>query len=175
MDNLNEIGILFFLTVATCWAVLIPAKVWAYRRGDSWMRRVTMMSIGLGIGLIALWLDGWIPNLPTSDTASSHGITPVSFSSDIGHIGLSNVFGYLGYFALAFFALRWWKLADRRRAHRFSLAPVLAACFWGFVLVLIWDPMGTVVLTTAAAIIQLVSPWDQPPPPVARRVRLRYA
>jgi hypothetical protein len=85
--------------------------------------------------------------------------------------------GQLSYFALAFFALRWWKLADRRRTHRFSFAPILAAAFWGFILLPVfpfpWH--GWWVLTTAAAIVQLVSPWDQPPPPIARRMRLRYA
>ncbi|HEV3118168.1 MAG TPA: hypothetical protein VGY58_14045, partial [Gemmataceae bacterium] len=90
---------------------------------------------------------------------------------------LPNAAGYLSYFALAFFALRWWKLAERRRPHRFSFAPVLAAGFWGLALLLVWqDPWrGTLVLTNTAAIVQLVSPWEQPPPAVARRVRLRYA
>jgi hypothetical protein len=177
MERLNDIGVLFFLTVATCWAVIIPAKFWGQRRGDSWMRRVIMMGVGLCVGLCALWLDGWIPNLPTSEIPPNNhatAIVPASFSIENG---LPNVFGYLSYFALAFFALRWWKLADRRRAHRFSFAPVLAAGFWGVALLLVWqDPWrGTLVLTTAAGIIQLVSPWDQPPPPVARRMRLRYA
>ena len=27
---------------------------------------------------------------------------------------------YLAYFGLAFFLVRWWKMADRRRRHRFS-------------------------------------------------------
>ena len=30
-------------------------------------------------------------------------------------------------------------------------------------------------LVLASAIVQLASPWQQPPPPVARRLRLRYA
>src|SRR5262249_8398180 len=71
MERLNDIGVLFFLTVATCWAVIIPAKFWGQRRGDSWMRRVIMMGVGLCIGLTALYLDGWIPNLPTSEIPSS--------------------------------------------------------------------------------------------------------
>jgi len=91
-----------------------------------------------------------------------------------GHFNLA---GHLAYYALALFVLRWWKLADRRRAHRFSFAPILAAGFWGLVLLLVWQEpwRGTLVLTTAAAIVQLVSPWEQPPPPVTRRMRLRYA
>jgi hypothetical protein len=193
MESINEIGIFFFLTLITCWAVLIPAKIWGYRRGDSWIRRLIMMLIGLSVGASGLWLDGWIPELPTNEPPleTSTWVRPrdrtvetggrVPFVSEMPTMpGLPNAAGYLCYFALAFFALRWWKLADRRRAHRFSFAPLLAAAFWGLALILVWHDKetlwrGTLVLTTAAGIIQLVSPWEQPPPPLARRMRLRYA
>jgi hypothetical protein len=172
-----DTGAEFLLTVATCWAVLIPAKFWTNYRGDSWRRRLFMMGLGIMVGLAALWLNDWVPPLPLrggETIPSAAAMTPLHFPGDAE---LPNAAGCLGYFALAFFALRWWKLADRRRPHRFSLAPILAAGFWGLILLLIWhDPWrGTLVLTTASAIVQLVSPWEQPPPPLARRVRLRYA
>ena len=167
----------YFLTVATCWAVLVPAKFWSGRRGDSWGRRIIMMGIGVGVGLAAIWLDGW--RMPPPMDGFSEDLVPVvripwDLPFEVAH---SNLAGDLAYFALAFFVLRWWKLAERRRAHRFSFAPVLAAGFWGLVLLLVWQEpwRGTLVLTTSAAIIQLVSPWEQPPPPLARRVRLRCA
>ncbi|HEV3080848.1 MAG TPA: serine/threonine-protein kinase [Gemmataceae bacterium] len=174
----TAIGQEFFLTVAACWVVLVPAKLWGSQRGDGWSRRVVMMVLGMCIGLGALWLDGWSPFLPgsgeivTAAAPAQNGRIVSSLSN-----ALPNAAGYLSYFALAFFALRWWKLAERRRPHRFSFAPVLAAGFWGLALLLVWqDPWrGTLVLTNAAAIVQLVSPWEQPPPAVARRVRLRYA
>jgi hypothetical protein len=61
---------------------------------------------------------------------------------------------------------------------RFSFAPVLAAAFWGLVLLLLagvqlWYGAG--VLMLSAAVVQLVSPWEPPPPPPPRRMRLRYA
>jgi serine/threonine protein kinase len=167
----------YFLTVATCWAVLVPAKFWNNRRGDSWGRRIIMMGIGVGVGLAAIWLDGW--RMPPPLDGISEDLVPVvkipwNLPFEVAH---SNLAGDLAYFALAFFVLRWWKLADRRRAHRFSFAPILAAGFWGLVLLLVWQEpwRGTLVLTTSAAIIQLVSPWEQPPPPLARRMRLRCA
>src|SRR5260370_16936603 len=62
----TAIGEEFFLTVAACWVVLVPAKLWGSQRGDGWSRRVVMMVLGMCIGLGALWLDGWSPFLPGS-------------------------------------------------------------------------------------------------------------
>jgi hypothetical protein len=161
------IGSSFYLTVAACWAVLIPAKFWADKRGDSGGRRVIMMVLGLALGLGSLWLDDALPTNPGSMVSPG--------------VDFSGVAQQLSYFALAFFVLRWWKLAERRRSARFSIAPMLAAGFWGLLLLLIWhDPSsapwrGALTLTTTAAIVQLVSPWEQPPPPVTRRMRLRCA
>src|SRR5438128_1927226 len=64
MRDVNEIGPLFFLTVAVCWAILLPAKIWTERKGDSWARRLVLMSMGLVIGLGALWMEGWVPRSP---------------------------------------------------------------------------------------------------------------
>jgi hypothetical protein len=174
----NEIGQVFFLTVATCWAVLVPAKLWTHHRGDAWSRRIIMMVLGLAIGFGSLWLEGWVPKGPAVEFTSNSQSAETGTLAPIRTAGREfQVAGHLAYFALAFFALRWWKLADRRRAHRFSFAPVIAAAFWGVVLLpILWEPWATTwVLTVAAGIVQLVSPWEQPPPPVARRMRLRYA
>jgi hypothetical protein len=173
----SNVGQEFFLTVAACWAVLIPAKFWTNHRGDAWVRRLAMMVLGIGIGFTSVWLEGWSPRFPASGTLYAAAPGPHSPLGSHLDASIPNLAGHLSYFALAFFALRWWKLADRRRAHRFSFAPILAAGFWGLALLLVWqDPWrGTLVLTTAAAIVQLVSPWEQPPPPVNRRMRLRYA
>jgi hypothetical protein len=172
-----EVIQVFFLTVATCWTVLVPAKLWANYRGDSGSRRIVMMILGLMVGLGALWLDGWSPPVAAGEMARADGFPAGGSPQDLTRATVKSVAGHLSYFALAFFALRWWKLADRRRTHRFSFAPVLAAAFWSGILLIVWsDPWrGTLVITAAAAIVQLVSPWDQPPPPVARRLRLRYA
>jgi hypothetical protein len=174
----NDVLQEFFLTVATCWAVLVPAKVWNNHRGDSWARRVVMMVLGLGIGAGALWLDGWSGPVPVVDLVQSVRPGDMTLVQLVPHHSPTpNAAGYLSYFALAMFALRWWKLADRRRAHRFSFAPIMAAGFWGLILLALWQEpwRGTLVLATTAAIVQLASPWEQPAPPPVRRMRLRYA
>lgn len=193
VHNWSEVGLVMFLTVAVCWAVLIPAKLWNGRAGDSWLRRVAMMVLGTAVGCVALWLNGIGPSLPNlspfepvyDEAYVQHGggprTTPIVTRSTPSNPGNINVVaGYLSYFALSLCVLRWWKMADRNRAHRFSCFPVIAAGFWALVLyALIWPrgeaPYGAIALVTAAVIVQWVSPWEQPPPRAARRLRLRYA
>lgn len=178
LGELTQIGTGFFLTVAVCWAVLIPAKIWDGRPGDSSVRRAVMLVLGLLVGLGAMWLDGWtLPQQNLEDGVIMVGDMPMLGDGD----SLTVAAGYLSYFGLSLFALRWWRLADRTRAHRFSLAPILGAGFWAVVLLLVWpwshvpSPQGAVALVLSSVIVQLVSPWEAPPPAAAKRMRLRYA
>ena len=180
VTNISELFNSYFLTVAACWAVLIPAKFWNGSRTDSGMRRAILMILGIAVGLGAYWLDGGTWNWSSWEVG---GVEPARNAGTFylfgRKTGIPLVAGYVSYFGLAFFALRWWKLADRNRSHRFSFAPILAAGFWAFVLLVVWPlpqmPRGPLPLILAAGIIQLVSPWEQPGPPAAKRIRLRYA
>jgi len=174
--NREEVLNGFFLTVAASWAVLIPAKFWSGQRGDSWVRRIVMMVLGLGVGVLALWLDGWLPQLPFAEAVTASAQTrhaPLPLREG----GFPAMAECLSYFGLAFFVLRWWKMGDRRRAHRFSFFPILAAGFWSYALLLVLPSQwhNALALVAASAIVQLVSLWDQPPPPSCKRMRLRYA
>jgi hypothetical protein len=172
---------LFFLTVAASWAVLVPAKVWTERRGDPWSRRLVLLVVGAGVGCLALWLTGWRMSSRGDDAPDGvAGLVQTLFAqagTNEGQAG-TNGAAYLSYFALSFFALRWWRMADRKRSRRFSFFPVLAAGFWSAVLLLLvgqslWP--GAVALMMTAATVQLASPWEQPPAPAPKRLRLRYA
>jgi hypothetical protein len=124
VDNMTEIGQGFFITVATCWAVLIPAKLWSGHRGDSGLRRVIMMILGCGLGLGAYWLEG-----RPMPFVTTYGPT-YEVLGQTTEIPL--VASYLSYFGLALFAVRWWKLADRHRHQRFSFAPDFGRRLLGF-------------------------------------------
>jgi hypothetical protein len=182
IDQVNDVIWDFFLTVASCWAVLVPAKVWNGHPGDSGIRRAVMLVLGAAVGLGAFWLDGgtlpWRPAHGLWGPVGGAGTSPLPVF--VTRSGLAPLAGYLSYFGLAFFAVRWWKLADRNRSHRFSVAPVLAVAFWAIVLLVVWPwpkawQLGVLPLILTSAIVQLVSPWEAPPPPAAKRMRLRYA
>jgi eukaryotic-like serine/threonine-protein kinase len=175
-SSLVELGNLFFLTVTASWAVLVPAKFWSGQRCNTWGRRVVMLVLGALVGLQAYWLDGNTVRAPFPPLAEAAESQQTINESPLR----TKEAGYLSYYALAFFALRWWRMTDRRRAARFSFAPLLGAAFWGLLLTPLGPsrlPWGTnvLVLVMASAVVQMVSPWEQPPPPVAKRIRLRCA
>ncbi len=171
------LGTLFFLTVASCWAILVPGKFFTEKRGDAWMRRIVMMVLGGLIGGLSLFLHGWSLNAAMTDP-TDYQLSSLSYGMSLFNTTDLNEAGYLSYFALAFFALRWWRMTDRRRSSRFSVGPILASGFWALLLLLPvgfehW--MGAVALVLSSAIVQVVSPWDPPSPPAAKKMRLRYA
>jgi hypothetical protein len=202
-NDVVRVGSYFFMAVACCWAVLVPSKFWSSRVEDSWKRRLVLMVLGVLIGLGTLWMDGHnleaLFGQPNPAAAAEPVVGAVEEEAQPGrrppirrvaeYLQMNSpseipvAACYLSYFGLAFFALRWWKMADRRRAQRFSIFAVLAAAFWAYLLLVLWpfsqqtqnEPHGVVALVMAAVIIQLVSPWEQPPPPLPRRLRLRYA
>jgi hypothetical protein len=165
-------GFLFFMTVAVCWAVLIPSKFWTARPGDEWMRRLVLAICGVVIGLGAMWLEGW-SSIPASSVGD--GWSSLSTHRDSITTGAS----YVSYFGLALGLLRWWKSVDRRRESWFSFFPVLATGIWSLLLLFIYPnperPYGAASLVMASMIVQWVSPWQSPPPPLPRRLRLRRA
>jgi hypothetical protein len=75
--------------------------------------------------------------------------------------------------------MRWWRVADRKRAERFSFFPLFAAGFWGLVFLFVWpwshasSAYGVIALMMAALVVQAVSPWSPPPPPMPKRLRLK--
>src|SRR5262249_42529141 len=131
-----------------------------------------LLLVGGLVGLGGWWLDGWSIGTAPVDRGSS-----ASLLAFVPSAGVTEA-AYFSYFALAFFAMRGWRMTGRRRAPRFRFAPILGAGVWGCLLMLLIRPRegpGPLVLVMTAAIVQLVSPWEQPPAPTCKRLRLRYA
>jgi len=140
-----------------------------------------MLGIGCLVGLMGLWLDGWSAEPLSLWVSDGPAATMPAF--------LMAEAGYLSFFAIGLFAMRWWRLTERRRSAWFSLFPVLAAGFWGLGLLCVWPwytntpvfghgsnpPYGLVALVMAAAIVQWSSPWLPPVPTLPKRLRLRTA
>jgi hypothetical protein len=181
-EDWHWLGTTYFLTVAVSWTVLLPAKLWnQHNRENIWSRRLTMAVFGALIGVFALWLDGWNLNPKTfgiaSRASSDDSIKVLSSPRE----ALAIAAAYMSYFALVLGLMKWWRLADRRRKSWFSVWPVLVSGFLSSILLQMLEIErhhelsgygAAAALTTAAALVQFVSPHD--PRPMAFPKRLRY-
>lgn len=167
----------FLLSTLLTWALILVGRLPRRDHKNPWSRRAIHLVVGLGIGTLAFWLDGWaVPTGTASATtgdlilATGHRFSPETFSTGLR---------YLFYFGLATAACRWWVATDRKRHVRVRLFPVLAATFWGMVFVFLWPwestpvMVGIAPLVIAAIATQAASPWAGPPIPIAYPVRSR--
>ncbi len=166
----NALGSLFLIMVAVSWSVLLATKIWDGHQSSPG-RRWTLTLLGAAIGLGAFWLEGWsFPALWLRDEALPAGMESYWGGVFLGEPGgMHMLYGYMAFFALALFVPRWWLSAERKRAERFSLYPLIATGICGFFLLGIWrsqirnmneTPPDFLVLALAgaAAVVQLVSP-----------------
>jgi eukaryotic-like serine/threonine-protein kinase len=162
----GQLVFLFAMTLLGCWSVLVPSKMWEGREVDTGLKRLTMLALGLAMGvgglILGLWsrsmrvpawhLDGFDPRL-------------VSFSEHGFSGNLTGPIAFVGFFALTLTLNRWWKLTARDRRARFRFLPVI---FTGAVAALVGaflptppSPWGAIAVTLIAIIVQIVSPWDR--------------
>jgi hypothetical protein len=178
--DVSRLGDLLLLALALTWAMLLGSVGADYRTADSWGRRFRLGGLGLLVGVLAFWLDGWHLPKPASPMASS-GERYVFGLLQMDTETASAAWHYLLYFGGVLTAGRWWLLAAKDRKDRFGLFPLMAASFWGGLLVFLWpwiagSPVagGIVPLVIAAAAVQLSSPWVEPPPPLPSPKKLRW-
>jgi hypothetical protein len=161
------LGRVFLLSTVLAWVVMIIGRLPQRSEKNPWGRRAVQLVVGLALGALAFWLDGWsLPtgsgNATTRDIVlfSGHRISPETFSTGLF---------YLFYFGLTVAMCRWWVATDHKRKERVRFIPLLAAAFWGTVFLFLWPgsesaPMliGVSVLVIAAIAAQVASPWAGP-------------
>ncbi len=156
---------LFLVSTALAWAVLLGSGQATFRSSDGWARRLRLGILGLMIGTLAFWLDGW--TMPRSSGvhpatgAEAYIFGTVTMNPDTFSTGIQ----YVLYFGGVSAAGRWWRSAARDRQERFSLFPLLAAGFWSAALLFLWPwqsgspAAGIVPIVIAIVAVQAVSPW----------------
>src|SRR5262245_5498590 len=156
----------FLLATVLAWVVMIIGRLPQRREKNPWGRRAIQLVVGLSLGALAFWLDGWA--LPTG-TANATSRDIILFTGHrVSPDTLSTGLRYLFYFGLTVALCRWWVATDRKRKERVRFIPVLAAAFWGGVFLFLWPvesaPMliGVSVLVIATVAAQVASPWAGP-------------
>ncbi len=174
------IGKMFVLTAALSAALVVGTGRRPYRAADAWTPRLRFALLGLLIGMMAYWADGWpLPAVGHPATTGSTLFGTLTFEP--GALGV--LAGYAAYFGGVLGAGRWWKTAAEDRPDRLTLFPPLAAAFWGSLLAFLWPTWesgsiltGAVVpLVLATVAVQAVMPWTPPLPPGPRKLRYRPA
>jgi hypothetical protein len=180
-----------FLALASSWAFLISGKLWTTAAEESWQRRLSLMALGLGVGILALWLEGYQLPIPGVTEGADvlepapHGLTPEQRHPFFGALYPENhslpvLACYLSYFGLMFLVLRWWKDVEEQRPQRFSFQALLATLFWAYGLLFLLPTtrerhIAFATMAMTSVIVQVVSPWRQSAPQRVKRLRLRYA
>ena len=160
---------------AGAWGILVPAKFWEGSAGEPAMRRFVLLIVGLGLGAIAYAVDtGLLVDLHyASSSWFPGGSLPRPWRSVLfDEAGDPTLSLYMTYFGLLLPVLRWWKLADIRRRHRFDLWSVAGCALWAYILcqfVEFPESWGAAAAAVIAAAIQLSSPWINPRPRSAAR------
>jgi hypothetical protein len=157
----------FLLSTGLAWAVMILGRLPKRSEQNTWGRRAIQLGVGLALGALAFWLDGWA--LPTG-TAQATSRDLVLFTNHrVGPETFSTGMRYLFYFGLTVALCRWWKVTDRKRKERVRFFPLVAAGFWGTVFLFLWPSdyapqlLGVSVLVIASVAVQAASPWFGPP------------
>ena len=157
----------FLLSTVLAWVVMLIGRLPKRSESNPWGRRALQLGVGLALGVLAFWLEGWaLPTGPTNATSrdivvfTNHRISPTTFSTAVR---------YLFYFGLAVALCQWWKITDRKRRERVRFTPLVAVAFWGTVCLFLWPAdsaqlwLGVSVLVIAAVAVQAASPWAGPP------------
>jgi eukaryotic-like serine/threonine-protein kinase len=157
----------FLLSTVLAWAVMLIGRLPKRKEQNPWGRRGIQATVGLCVGVLALWLDGWA--LPTGAANATGRDLVLVTGHRVTSAMIPVVVQYLLYFALAVGAFRWWKATDWNRRERVRFIPLIAAGFWGTVFLFLWPNdsvprmLGVSVLVIATVAAQVASPWAGPP------------
>lgn len=139
------------------WGLIALGQRWQRSPGTG-ARRLTQLALGLGIGAIAFASSQYYqPELTNAHFVSMPQGLRLDRIAPVGELGI-----HLAYFGVVLTAVRWWKLVDPLRKHRFSLLAAVGCggVAWITSMVLYFpQPWGIIVATSIAVAAQLSAPW----------------
>ncbi len=156
---------LLLMSIASSWAVIVPAKFWEGSRGEPMLRRFIMMVLGLGLGLLAFGLASVLMvDLPPSAQMGeplNYNLPASFYAAD----GRPLAMAYLACFGSLMLLIRWWRQADPLRGTRLSLFSAMVAVVIAGLVAGVWQFPQPWLMMLAGAVsvsVQLTSPWLHP-------------
>lgn len=147
----NTLAEIYILATTMSWGVLVLRFLPPPAGSGVWLSRGLQVLLGLIVGYLAAWLDGW-------------SVVPPRFNSDM----LASL-PYLLYYGLTMGAIRWWHMTNQQRHSRVRLLPIIEVLLWAGVLGWLFsrELLAGILLAAPIAIAALASqvaaPWSPPP------------
>ena len=165
LPNTADVAFFGIMTLVSAWVLIVPAKLWEGRTGDTVVRRLIQGSLGLGVGALAAILQQFL--LLNESTLMRTEGEGVFNGGTIGRLhllqnGMPTMPGFMMYFGLLFLFRRWWWQADSFRKTRFRISSSLVTLFLGVVLSAILpfsEQLGAIWALAISAVVQLSSGW----------------
>jgi hypothetical protein len=152
------------------WLVLIPAKFWEGHKGEPVLRRFTMMTLGLVLGVVAAGTRDWL--LADLPTGSSGPWRPQDINSLFSSGTPEELWLHMAYFGFLFALPAWWYQAHPHRSYRVGFIVTGIAVGWAALIMTFWKypwPWGIMAAATISLAVQLASPRTERPDSHARR------
>ncbi|HBO42988.1 MAG TPA: hypothetical protein DD670_03450 [Planctomycetaceae bacterium] len=152
-------------SIAGSWFVLVPSKFWEGTRGDSLLRRLVMMAMGVTLGVFAWGAMQWLAVDPQDlDRFPEDHYALFRHARGAGQWPLSICLVAFGTLMLI---VRWWLQADPLRRLRVSLWPTAYSMIAATLVAMVWHAHGWALVAVAGIMslsIQVASPWLDPRP-----------
>lgn len=168
-DLLPEpVHVVFFgtVTLLAAWALIVPAKLWEGKVGDTTMRRLTLGAVGAAVGAVAWTLKEFL--MLTDHAILQAGDGGIGHNVELGRIsiatadGLPTAAGFMIFFGILFAARRWWWQIDSFRKSRFRISSALVTLLLGTILTAVLpfpEALGATWALAISAVVQLSSGW----------------
>jgi hypothetical protein len=164
----NTVDTVFFgtVTLLAAWSLIVPAKIWEGKSGDTFVRKLIQGGLGMGIGALASVIRQF---LMVTDTRLMHADGSSIFNGgQLGRIsmidsqGFPTTAGFMVFFGMLFLLRRWWWQADSFRKSRFRISSALVTLLLGVVLTGLLpfpETLGATWALAISAVVQLSSGW----------------
>jgi hypothetical protein len=161
----GQVAWLLMVSTLGTWLVLVPSKFWEGREGDSTLRRLTLMALGLVLGAASWAVKDFLFVSLSADWKLSDPLTQEYVSGRFYEPdGSPSLVAHMAYFAFLMLLVRWWKQSDPARPARLRLWPTLVAIFWAWLLCFFWpfpQPWGAMVAVSMSVAVQLAATWER--------------
>ncbi len=157
------------VTLLAAWALIVPCKIWEGRPVDTVMRRLTLGSVGLGLGAVAWTIKEFLlltdhALLHAGDGGMMRDI-PGGRISIASPDGIPTIAGFMVFFGILFAARRWWWHIDSFRKSRFRVSSALFTLAVGAMLTVAMpfpEALGATWALAISAVVQLSAGWTPP-------------